>query len=78
MPAGLSLGALGLGGVFSGLGEKAEDVKEAVTEKIEDIKNVFTGNDEAPEVTRSGNTYILLLLLEITVVVALYGSGYYH
>ncbi|MCT4329507.1 OmpA family protein [Elizabethkingia anophelis] len=57
LPAGLSLGALGLGGVFSGLGEKAEDVKEAVTEKIEDIKNVFTGNDEAPEVTRSGNTY---------------------
>ena len=33
LPAGLSLGALGLGGIFSGLGEKAEDVKEAVTEK---------------------------------------------
>ncbi|MDE5448574.1 flagellar motor protein MotB [Elizabethkingia meningoseptica] len=56
IPAGLSLGSLGLGGIFSGLGDKAEEVKEAVSEKIEDIKNVFTGDDEE-KITRSGNTF---------------------
>ncbi|NAW51847.1 OmpA family protein [Elizabethkingia argentiflava] len=45
LPAGLSLGALGLGGIFSGLGDKAESVKETVTDKIEDLKHAFSSSE---------------------------------